>query len=159
MALGERIDDVAKLRSWKDRIPFHYEYSAGTAGEKFLRGLKDGKILASRCAECGKKYVPPKAYCVDCFKRVSSFRDVGPDGEVAALTESYVDFDGSRREEPALMAFITFPGTTGGLVHRVSGRGVEIGSRVTAKFEAKSRRTGSLLDIRGFVVRPRASRR
>lgn len=159
MALGERIDDVGKLRSWPDRIPFHYEYTAGVAGERFLRGLQEGRILAARCGSCGKKFLPPKAYCVDCFKRITSFPEVGPYGEIAALTESHVEFDGSRRAEPVLMAFVKFPGTTGGLVHLVTGRGAKIGARVAPRFEAKGKRKGSLLDIRCFVVSPKASRR
>jgi uncharacterized OB-fold protein len=72
-------------------------------------------------------------------------------GKIAALAESYVNFDGTRRKLPALMAFITFGESRGGLIHLVLGkRGVKVGSKVSPKFRPKSKRTGSLSDIEGF---------
>jgi hypothetical protein len=139
------------MRSWRDKIPLHYEYTAGLAGEKFLRGIQEGRILASRCPKCGTRYLPPKAYCVKCFDRITTYRDVGPTGKIAALAESFVNFDGTRRKVPELMAFITFGESHGGLIHRVVGKkGVKVGSKVSPKFRPKSKRTGSLSDIEGF---------
>ncbi|HME19302.1 MAG TPA: Zn-ribbon domain-containing OB-fold protein [Nitrososphaerales archaeon] len=147
MSLGERITSVDKLRSWTDQIPLHYEYTAGVAGEKFLRGLQDGRIIASKCKKCGKSYLPPKAYCVDCFAPIETFRQVGPEGNVAAITESYVGFDGRRLKNPRAFVFVTFKGVTGGLVQIAGGRGVEVGGTVVPKFKPASKRTGSLLDF------------
>jgi hypothetical protein len=39
---------TGRILAWKDGIPLHYEYTAGTAGEAFLRGLKVGRIVASK---------------------------------------------------------------------------------------------------------------
>jgi uncharacterized protein len=152
MPLSERITDVDKMRFFKDKLPLRYEYTAGLAGEKFLRGLQDGRILASRCAKCGKRFLPPRSYCVECFVPITRFGDAGPEGTISALTESYVAFDGSRIKTPVTMAFVTFRGTTGGLVHRVSGRHPEIGAKVSPRFKPKSKRKGSLLDIEEFRV-------
>jgi len=150
MPLSERITSVDKMRFWNDRIPLRYEYTAGVAGERFLRGLQEGRILASRCPKCGVSYLPPKAYCVSCFERIGKFREVGPLGRVAALTESHVNFDGTRREKPILLAYITFKGASGGIIHRVSGRGVTNGSNVEPIYRPRKKRTGSLLDIEEF---------
>jgi uncharacterized OB-fold protein len=147
MSLGERITSVDRLRSWTDQIPLHYEYTAGAAGEKFLRGLMDGKIVASRCKECGKTYLPPKAYCVDCFAPIETYRTVRPAGKVAALTESHVGFDGKRLRTPRTFVYVEFRGVTGGLVQVANGRGVEMGAKVAPRFKPASKRKGSLLDF------------
>lgn len=152
MALKERITSIDKLRSWTDQIPLHYEYSAGVAGEKFLRGLQRGKILASECERCRRRYVPPKTYCVNCYVEIRKFRSVGLSGTVAALAESHVAFDGKRARKPTVFAFVTFRGVTGGLIHRAGGKGLAIGSKVVPKFRPVSKRTGTLLDIEKFVV-------
>jgi uncharacterized OB-fold protein len=89
-------------------------------------------------------------YCVTCFERIGTFRDVGLPGRVTALTESYVDFDGTPRVKPLTLAFITFRGVTGGIIHRVSGRGLKTGSAVEPKYRPKTKRTGSLTDIEEF---------
>jgi uncharacterized OB-fold protein len=151
MSLKERITSVEKLRSWTDQIPFHYQYTAGVAGEKFLRGLREGRILASECTNCGKKYIPPKVYCIECYREIKRFRQVGPEGVVAALTESRIDFEGNRLAKPKTFAFIVFKGVTGGLIHFATGTGLEIGSEVVPKFRAPAKCHGTILDIEGFV--------
>ena len=147
MPLGERITSVGRLRSWTDQIPFHYEYTAGVAGEKFLRGLQQGKILASVCQKCGKSFLPPKMYCVDCFVEARKYREIGPSGTVSAITESHVGFNGERLKVPRTFAFVTFTGVTGGLVQVVSSPGLKVGSKVAPKFRPASRRTGSMTDF------------
>jgi len=151
VSLKDRITSVEKLRSWSDQIPFHYEYTAGLAGEKFLRGLQDGKILASECTKCGKKYIPPKTYCVECYLEIKRFRQVDPEGIVAALTESSVGFEGERLSKSKTFVFVVFNGVVGGLIHYGTGPGLEIGSKVVPKFAAPAKRKGTLLDIEGFV--------
>jgi uncharacterized protein len=152
MPLRERITSVEKERSWKDEIPFHYEYTAGVSGERFLRGLQAGKILASRCRKCKRAYLPPKAYCVDCYLPIADYFDVGAVGRVAALAETEEDLQGNKLKKPRVFAFVVFDGVTGGLVHRVSGKGVVVGSKVAAKFRQKKERKGDILDIEEFVA-------
>jgi hypothetical protein len=141
------------LRSWTDQIPFHYEYTAGVAGEKFLRGLQEGKVLVSVCPKCGKSFLPPRMYCVDCFVEAKKYKEAGPKGTVSALTESYVDFEGKRLVSPRIYAFVTYSGVTGGLVQVTSGRGLRVGSNVIPKFKPVPQRKGSMLDFEFAVVR------
>ncbi|MDV3292690.1 MAG: Zn-ribbon domain-containing OB-fold protein [Nitrososphaerales archaeon] len=151
MPLNERITKVDEFRAWTDKIPLRYEYTAGVAGEKFLRGLQEGKILAGKCPKCGKSFLPPKMYCVDCFVPIKEYREVGLEGRVGALTESHVDFNGNKLGSPIAIAFVAFAGVTGGLIHRVEGEGLRIGTKVAARFVPRPARKGSLLDIEKFV--------
>ncbi len=142
---------TGRVLAWKDSIPLHYEYTAGVAGERFLRGLEAGKILASECSNCGKRYLPPKTYCVNCFLETTKYKTIASAGTVSALTESYVDFEGRRLAKPRTYAFVTFKGVTGGLIHRTSGSHVSIGTKVKPKFKPVRKRSGTLLDIESFV--------
>jgi|SRR5579863_1866163 len=151
MPISERISTANELRAWTDSIPFHYEYTAGVAGEKFLRGLVEGKILAAKCDNCGKKYLPPKTYCVDCYLPTTGYVSVGSKGVVGALALSHVSFEGRRLSKPKQFAFVTFRGVTGGLVHYARGKGLKVGSEVEARFKPEKARRGSLLDIEEFV--------
>jgi len=117
------------------------------AGERFLRGLQEGRIVASKCKKCGKSYLPPKAYCVDCFAPIETYQEIGPEGKVTAVTESHVSFDGKRLKTPRTFVYVEFRGVTGGLVQTAGGRGVEIGEKVAPKFKPASKRKGSLLDF------------
>ncbi len=151
LPLKERITSIEGLRSWKDQIPFHYEYTAGLAGERFLRGLQAGKILAAECSKCGKRYVPPKVYCVDCYLEINRYREVGPEGVVAAVAHSSVGFGGERLAKPKTFLFVAFKGVTGGIIHTASVPGLKIGTKVLPVFKPQGKRKGTLLDVEGFV--------
>lgn len=149
MPLKERITTVDKLRSWEGEIPLHYVYTAGVAGEKFLRGLQEGKLLAANCEKCGSMYLPPKMYCVQCFAEISKFVEVGPLGIVRALAESHIDFQGNKLAKPVTFAFVEFKGVTGGLMHHAR-EGLKVGAKVSTRFRPKAERKGTILDIEGF---------
>jgi hypothetical protein len=142
--ITERLDDVMQVRQWVDVIPFHYEYTAGVAGEKFLRALMEGKILAGYCPNCQQAALPARMYCVDCYSPTTKLVRVGPIGVVKAVTRS-VGASG----ETIAFAFIEFPGVKGGILHMLIGN-ARAGSKVRAKFRPKRERTGAISDLLGF---------
>jgi uncharacterized OB-fold protein len=152
LPLRERIGSVESLRHWSDAIPLHYEYTGGVAGERFLRGLLEGKILASVCTTCDIAYLPPKMYCTNCFGELDEYKNVGSLGRIAALTETHVDFDGTRLKKARLVGFIEFKGAKGGLIQLIEGKKARIGAAVSARFLPERKRTGALTDIESFVV-------
>ena len=139
MPITERLDRGTDALAWKGSIPLHYEYTAGVAGERFMRGLMGGKILAGYCEACGTASLPARMYCVECYSGTSSFVKVGPVGVVRALA----------RGDTERFAFVEFPGTKGGVLHRLIGPG-RVGSRVKARFRPRRARTGAISDILGF---------
>jgi|SRR5712692_3049020 len=152
MTIKERLTSASAARRWEDKIPLHYEYTAGVAGERFLRGLIEGKILGGRCESCKVTHLPPKMYCTDCFREITSYEDVGLKGRVAALSEAYIDFLGERVQNPYLVGFVNFPNTKGGIIQRITGNKPKIGSSVHARFKPRASRTGAITDIVSFVV-------
>ncbi len=137
-----------------DSIPLHYEYTAGVAGERFLRGLKAGRILAGYCSNCKEASLPPRIYCVKCFGEIRRFIRVRPIGRVAAMTRTLIGQDGARLEQQVTFAYVTFDGVAGGILHRVIGR-ARVGSRVKPRFRKRGDRKGSILDLEGFEREPR----
>jgi uncharacterized OB-fold protein len=76
---------------------------------------------------------------------------MGTSGEIITFTFLNVNLDGSRREEPQIIAFVGFG--DGGLIHRlgeIEPENVEIGMTMQAVFKPKAERTGSILDIDYF---------
>jgi uncharacterized protein len=140
---------VEEIRQWTDVIPFHYEYTAGVAGEKFLRGLMEGEILAGYCSACKETSLPPRIYCVKCYGEIRKYLRVRPPGRVAAITSTSIGQGGERLEEPVTFAYVTFQGVAGGILHRIVGK-ARVGSAVKPRFRKKRDRRGSILDIEGF---------
>ena len=141
------------LTAWRGNIPIENLYTAGPAGDKFLSALKSrGKFVGTRCTGCNQTYVPARLFCERCFAELQEYVDVENMGEVVSFTESHIDLDGNRRKKPVALAAVRLNGATTTLVHRLlPGKSApQIGMRVKAVFEPKSKRKGSILDLRGF---------
>ena len=150
MSLLEK--DPTAPEAWYGEMPVTSRYTAGLAGEKFLRAIKDeGKILGSHCDRDGITYVPARQFCERCMDELDETVDVGTQGEVHTFTLLFENLDGTPREEPEIVAFISLG--DGGLVNRldeVELDDLEIGMPVEAVFKPKGEREGSILDIKYF---------
>jgi len=139
-------------RAWLGNLPVTSRYTFGLGGERFFRAIKDeGKILGTHCPKCERTYVPATIYCERCLGKLDEWVDVGSTGAVHTYTLLYENYDGSPREEPEIIAFVSLG--DGGIVHRlgeIDPEEVEIGLEVEVVFKPKSERQGSILDIVHF---------
>jgi len=149
MTLLER--DKNAPAAWRGNLPVTSRYTYGIAGEKFFRTLKDeGKIMGTVCPNCGLTYVPAAAFCERCLSELTEWVNVGLTGELYTFTLLFVDYEGRPLDEPELVGFVKFG--DGGLVHRLEADPdtLEIGMKMEAVLKPKSKRTGSILDIKHF---------
>jgi len=147
MTLLER--DKNAPQAWYGKLPVTSRYTFGLAGERFFRAIKDeGVIYGTHCPKCERTYVPAVLFCERCLGELKDWVDVGTIGEVHTFTLLFQYYDGSPREIPELIAFISLG--DGGFIHRLGGvapEEVEIGMKVQAVFKDKADREGSILDI------------
>jgi uncharacterized OB-fold protein len=136
-------------QAWYGDLPVTSRYTFGLAGEKFFRAIKDeGVILGTHCKKCERTYVPARLFCERCLSQLDEWIDVGTVGNIHTFTLLYQNYDGSKREIPELIAFISI--RDGGVIHRLGGvaaEDVEIGMEVQAVFKEPVDREGSILDI------------
>lgn len=131
-------------------FPVHFRYTAGLAGERFLREIKDnGRLVAARCPKCDLNYLPPRIYCERCMSKLEEYATLENTGTVDSFTVCRKDSDGKDLPQPTTVAFVRFQSAHGGLVHKAKGQ-VSVGDKVRVVFREKSKRTGSILDIDYF---------
>lgn len=131
---------------WEGAIPLRYEYTAGVAGERFLRALKAGRLLLSRCRKCLRRYVPPRAFCVHCFRVITEYNAAPRSGYVYSYTTL------RSGKAPRACGLIRFKGVEGGLLHLLEGGpSLRIGMKVAPVFKPPRERRGALTDIVGFL--------
>ena len=142
-------------KAWRGNLPVTSRYTYGIAGEKFFRAVKeDGKIFGTYCPKCERTYVPAVLFCERCLIELDKWIDVGTVGIVHTFTLLYENYDGTPRDDPDIIAFISFE--DGGLIHRlaeIEPEDVVIGKPVEAVFKDPAEREGSIQDILHF--RPR----
>jgi uncharacterized OB-fold protein len=155
---GTPIKGVA-LGSVAHSFRFEYAYTLGEGHRIFLDGLRRGVILASLCRRCGRRLLPPRSFCEQCFRPIDEWVPVRDEGYVSSYSISYVNTDASRRQEPQLVAVIDLeePGSGMSLLHVLGEVGpglVKVGLKVRAVWKPEAQRRGEITDILYF--RPEA---
>ena len=144
--------DPQAPQAWHGDLPVMNRYTYGLAGEKFFRTIKDeAKILGTHCPNCDRTYVPAAAFCERCMGKLDEWVDVGTIGDIVTYTVLNVSLEGSTLDKPEIIAFIHLG--DGGIIHRlgeIEPEQLEIGLLVEAVFLPKSKRVGSILDIKYF---------
>ncbi len=138
-------------------LDLEYDWDAGEAMGAFLEGLRDGRIVATVCTQCGRTLVPPRRFCERCFRPTDTWAEVASTGRVETFSICFVRWDMVRLDPPEIPAVIRLDGASeGGFLHmlgEVAPDNVSIGMEVEAVWKPAGERTGSILDIAYF--RPR----
>ncbi len=161
----DQLEKLPGLIRYKPSVK--YSFAAGQALSRFLKGLKEGKILGVKCPVCGRVYVPPRAYCEYCHVPTSEWVELPGTGTVHTAVISYIATDRRRVEKPEIVGVIRLdaPGYKegsyefAGLFHRLCGvkpeqviDGSIIGMKVRPKWKPPEERVGSVNDIECFEV-------
>jgi uncharacterized protein len=116
-------------------VRLHYQHSASAEESRYLRALREGKLIGQRCPACGKVYIPPRGACpVD---GVPTTTDVElPDtGIVTTFCVVNVPFQGQRVPSPYVAASVLLDGADIAFQHLILGcepAEVRMGMRVRA---------------------------
>ena len=57
------IDEDESITLLRTAISLDYDYSAGQSASRFLRAIKNGKLLGQRCPVDGRVYFPSRGSC------------------------------------------------------------------------------------------------
>ena len=145
-----------RIPSVKHRPNVKYMWSAGVAMSRFLEGLKQGKIIGSKCTKCDRIMVPPREFCEECFRPTDRYLPVKDTGTINTYSVSYVAGDASRIKEPILVAVIDLDGASKGMgiLHLLGEindwKRIKFGMPVEAVWKSPEERTGTITDIKYF---------
>ncbi len=103
-----------------EQITLRYDYALGEVAGHFMAGLKQGKILATRCSKSGLTYLPPRSYCERTFERCDAWVEAGLEGVIETSTIVVRGFEG-KRKPPVAIAFVRLDGTDSAIGNYVDG--------------------------------------
>ena len=142
---------IAMNQSWR--------YASGKAMERFCASMRERRIEALQCGECGRRYLPPRPFCGNCHCRMQEWVPVRDEGTVEAWTVVHLPIldgrTGEMREAPYGMALIRLDGADTTLNHYLAENDsaqLAIGMRVRAVWRDELR--GAMDDILHFEAIP-----
>ncbi len=145
------VQNVGQNRVPRASIPLDpvFSWSVGNWMEQFFDGMKEGKIIASRCPACGRVYLPPRMICERCFVKADEWVELLDTGTVQSFTEAHVKAGKGGEledlESPEIIAMVLHDGADTCLVARLEGGSAAVGMRVKAVLDPSAENVLDLL--------------
>ncbi len=135
-----------------------FSVSLGPIYTKWMKALKDKKILANWCAKCGRHFVPAKPFCDVCFEPADQWVETDGEGIVESFTIGYAKFR-NLPDPPYVIGVIRVGPSAVSMIHWIAGfhydRLEDIPDKIKIGMKVKpvwaEERNGDLLDILYFV--------
>jgi uncharacterized protein len=153
LTLPARFDGLETVKSIRTPARLDYEFSAGRATTRFLRGVEQKKLLGQRCPVCRKVYVPPRGACPTDGVPTEDEVELSHTGTVTSFCVVNVQFYGQVMELPYVSALILLDGSDIPLMHliqEISYDQVHRGMRVEALWVDDADLAPTLESIRYF---------
>ena len=137
----------------KTPIAIHYDYSIGAGQSTFMRAIREGRILGSRCPDTGKVYAPPRLTSVETASPMTELVELPDRGVVYTYCIVNIKFYDQVLEIPYAYAYIVLDSADSAIMHLIQECPVEEirpGMRVEAVWKDPSEWTESMENIRYF---------
>jgi uncharacterized OB-fold protein len=133
------------------RLPYHYV--AGDYRARYLRALKDKKILGSKCAATGKVFVMPVVASPESFAPCDTWVELPDRGTITTFCVVNIPVIGRTLEIPYVAASVALDGadiSIFALIQECPPGEVRMGMRVEAVWKPDGERHGDHEDILYF---------
>ena len=137
----------------KDAAALEFDITSGYAPGKFLRGLKQGKLLGQRCPQCHKVTMPPRGSCAKCGVPTTEEVECGPNGTVTTFCVVNLQFHPSAPPPPYVCAQVLLDGadmSLFGLIIGMPADEVRMGLRVKGVWNEPDTWGYTIENMKGF---------
>ncbi|MGD0202298.1 MAG: Zn-ribbon domain-containing OB-fold protein [Candidatus Bathyarchaeia archaeon] len=81
-------------------------YTKESRVNDFVKHLEEGKVMATKCKECGRISFPPRADCVDCMSKDFEWKELKRKGKLLTYTIAQFAPTGFENEAPYVLALV-----------------------------------------------------
>lgn len=114
---NDPFEDFREIALLEIQQQFNYRHSFGKTS-KFFFGLKEGKLLATKCAACGSAYMPPRAVCPKDLE-VTKWLELSGKGTLESWTLCPYPVTYAETEVPYILAYVRLEGTSSLFLHQL----------------------------------------
>ncbi|WP_370591397.1 Zn-ribbon domain-containing OB-fold protein [Saccharopolyspora montiporae] len=135
--------------------PVHlsYQHSASPEESRYLRALREGRLVGQRCPVCRKVYIPPRGACPTDGVPTDEEVELADTGTVTTFCIVNVPFLGQRIQPPYVSAYVLLDGADIPFLHLVLGCNadeVRMGMRVRGVWKPRDEWEHTLQNIDHF---------
>lgn len=146
--------DAEPVQLVRTPATLRYDFTPGVATTRFLREIKEKRLVGEVCPETHKVYIPPRGVSPVSGLPTSEQVELGLDGTVVSFCIVNLDFTGNAQEIPYVSALILVDGSDipiYGLVREIPYDQVHFGMRVTSVWVDEDEMTTSFENIKWWA--------
>ncbi len=83
-------------------------FTATTKVNDFIDYLEQGKVMGTKCKNCGKKFFPPRADCCECLSSDMEWFEVDGKGKLVTFSKLQYGPAGFESQLPYIIALLDF---------------------------------------------------
>jgi len=104
--------------------------------ENFYNFIKEDKLMAAECTECGKLLVPPRPMCSKCFSKKLKWRELKKRGKLLTYTVIHVSPQRFQQLTPYAVGIVELEdgGQLPGMIKNVDLKRIKIGMTLAMDF-------------------------
>jgi len=104
--------------------------------EQFYKFLAQGKLMAGKCAKCGKIHLPPRPLCDNCYSKLFEWMQVNGKGKLVTYTVINVAPAQFKALAPYAVGIVEFENSLRipGMIQGVTQQELRIGMELTLDF-------------------------
>jgi uncharacterized OB-fold protein len=144
----KKVETLSAPGTWDVKYSWHFR---ADFIEKYVAGLKEKKMLATKCPTCGRVYTPPMTRCGRCFIELNDWTEVKDTGKVVMFTVAYNAISGEPLPEPRITAMLQLDGSDTWMLAPVKNtKPEEMRTGLPIRVVWNDERKGILADIKHF---------
>jgi uncharacterized protein len=144
------VEDVTMVTT---PVGLRVQHSASIQETRYLKGLKEGRLLGQRCPQCGKVYIPPRGACPVDGVPTEEEVELPDRGTVTTFCIVNVPFLGQKIKPPYVAAYVLLDGADIAFLHLIldcPAEDVRMGLRVEAVWKPREEWEFGLQNITHF---------
>lgn len=147
-------DALPAITDMEAPIYLDYNFIAGEAASRFLKKLKQGRLVGQRCPSCRNVYVPPRGSCASCGIPTTEEVELSNKGTIESFTIVHIPLPGNPIKPPFVVANIVPDGANISFIHLIGecpNDEVRIGMRIEARWKDSSEWDYAMENIKYYV--------
>ena len=151
--MSDQKTELKDVEIMESPIVLHYNFSAGYATSKFLRGCKEGKLIGQRSPATGKVIAPPRGSCPESGTPTLEEVRLKDTGTVLSFTIVHIPIPNNPIQPPYIIANIVLDDCDQSMIHLVSecnNADIKMGTRLQAVWKDKAEWDYTLENIKYF---------
>jgi len=107
--------------------------------EQFFKFIKEKKLMAAKCRQCGTMHLPPRPACSNCYSKELSWTQLETRGKLVTYTVIYIAPEQFQKNAPYAYGIIELENglRIPGMIKNIEHEKLKVGTELEVDFEVE----------------------